>query len=167
MNTVWAQRREEVLRDCLVSPDIFHQMVERLAEFVVPYQHVLETTTGKRNVHLYLQGLLSHVPGKNAEDIATFVEVERQVVQDFIGTAPPPGIINRWSRCSSDRSSSSWAHPMGSSPSIPAASPSAARIRWASSASGVATEARSTTVRWACSWATSHATTMPCWISAY
>jgi len=88
MNTVWAQRREEVLRDCLVSPDIFHQMVERLDEFVVPYQHVLETTTGQRNVHLYLQGLLSHLPGKNAEDIATFVDVERQVIQDFIGTVP-------------------------------------------------------------------------------
>ena len=88
MNPVWAQRREEVLRDCLVSPDIFHQMVERLDEFVVPYQHVLETTTGKRNVHLYLQGLLSHLPGKNAEDIATFVDVERQVIQDFIGTVP-------------------------------------------------------------------------------
>ena len=88
MGTVWAQRREEVLRDCLVSPDIFNQMVDRLDEFVVPYQHVLETATGKRNVHLYLQGLLSHLPGKNAEAIATFVEVERQVIQDFIGTVP-------------------------------------------------------------------------------
>src|SRR5215831_18462447 len=88
MNTVWAQRREEVLRDCLVSPDIFNHMVERLAEFVVPYQHALETATGQRNVHLSLQGLLSHLPGKNAEDIATFVEVERQVIQDFIGTVP-------------------------------------------------------------------------------
>ena len=88
MNPVWAQRREEVLRDCLVSPDVFHQMVERLDEFVVPYQHVLETATGQRNVHLYLQGLLSHLPGKNAEDIATFVDVERQVIQDFIGTVP-------------------------------------------------------------------------------
>jgi hypothetical protein len=37
MNLVWAQRREEVLRDCLVSPDVFHQIVERLGEFVVPY----------------------------------------------------------------------------------------------------------------------------------
>ena len=37
MGTVWAQRREEVWRDCLVSPDVFQQMVERLAEFVVPY----------------------------------------------------------------------------------------------------------------------------------
>jgi SRSO17 transposase len=88
MNTVWAQRREEVLRDCLVSPDVFHQMVERLAEFVVPYQHVLETATGQRNVHLYLQGLLSPLPGKNAEDIAMFIDVERQVIQDFIGTVP-------------------------------------------------------------------------------
>jgi SRSO17 transposase len=54
----------------------------------VPYQHVLETEASQRNVHLYLQGLLSHVPGKNAEAIATFVDVERQVIQDFIGTVP-------------------------------------------------------------------------------
>jgi SRSO17 transposase len=88
MHTVWAQRREEILDDCLVSPDVFTQMVDRLAEFVMPYQHVLETEAVQRNVSLYLQGLLSHLPGKNAEDIATFVDVERQVIQDFIGTVP-------------------------------------------------------------------------------
>ena len=88
MHTVWAQRREEGLRACLVSPDIFHHMVERLDEFVVPYQHVLETAACQHNVHLYLQGLLSPLPGKNAEDIATFVDIERQVLQAFIGTAP-------------------------------------------------------------------------------
>jgi SRSO17 transposase len=88
MNTAWAQRREEVLRDCLVSPDVFNQMLDRLDEFVVPYQHVLDIEAGQRNVHLYLQGLLAHLPGKNAEDIATFVDVERQVIQDFIGTVP-------------------------------------------------------------------------------
>src|SRR4029453_6170107 len=88
MHPMWAQRREEVLSDCIVSPDVFTQMVNRLDEFVVPYQHALETEAGQRNVHLYLQGLLSHLPGKNAEDIATFVDVERQVIQDFIGTTP-------------------------------------------------------------------------------
>jgi SRSO17 transposase len=88
MHTVWAQRQEEVLRDCLVSPDVFTEIVDRLDEFIVPYQHVLDTKVGQRNVHLYLQGLLSHLPGKNAEDIATFVDVERQVLQDFIGTVP-------------------------------------------------------------------------------
>ena len=53
-----------------------------------PINTLLETEAGQRNVHLYLQGLLSHLPGKNAEDIATFVDVERQVIQDFIGTVP-------------------------------------------------------------------------------
>jgi SRSO17 transposase len=63
-------------------------MVERLGDFVVPYQRALETEASQRNVHLYLQGLLSHLPRKNAEDIATFVDVERQVLQDFLGTTP-------------------------------------------------------------------------------
>ena len=71
MNTVWAQRREEVLSDCIVSSDVFTEMVDRLDEFVVPYQHILETKAGQRNVHLYIQGLLSHLPGKNAEDHCT------------------------------------------------------------------------------------------------
>ena len=88
MTPAWAQRQEELLRDCIVSPDVFHSLVDRLCDFVVPYQRVLETEAGQRNVHLYLQGLLSHLPGKNAEDIATFVDVERQVIQAFIGTAP-------------------------------------------------------------------------------
>jgi hypothetical protein len=88
MTPAWAQRREEMLSDCLVFPDVFHQMVDRLGEFVVPYQHALETETGQHHMHLYLQGLLSHLERKNAEKIATFIEVERQVIQDFIGTVP-------------------------------------------------------------------------------
>jgi hypothetical protein len=86
MSTVWAQRREELLSDCIVSPDVFNHMMGRLGDFVVPYQHALET--GQHLMYLYLQGLLSHLPGKNAEDIATLVDVERQVIQDFIGTVP-------------------------------------------------------------------------------
>src|SRR5216683_2562087 len=88
MNTVWALRQEEMLSDCLVSPDVFNQMVDRLGEFVVPYQQALESEADQHPMHLYLQGLLSHVDCKNAEEIAAFVDVERQVIQDFIGTAP-------------------------------------------------------------------------------
>src|SRR6266581_827015 len=88
MNPVWAQRREEVWNDCSVSPDVFTQMVHRLGEFVVPYQHALETEVSGRHVHLYLQGLLSDLERKNAEDIATLVDVERAVMQAFIGTVP-------------------------------------------------------------------------------
>jgi DDE superfamily endonuclease len=88
MTPAWAQRQEELLRDCIVSPDVFDSMVDRLRAFVVPYQHALESEAGQRHVHLYLQGLLSHLPRKNAEQIAALVDVERWVMQDFIGTAP-------------------------------------------------------------------------------
>jgi SRSO17 transposase len=88
MTSVWVQRQEELLRDCIVPSDVFNHMVDRLGDFVLPYQHALETEAGKRNVHLYLAGLLSHLDRKNAEKIAAFVEVERLVIQEFIGTAP-------------------------------------------------------------------------------
>jgi SRSO17 transposase len=63
-------------------------MVDRLGEFVMPYQQALETEADPHSMHLYLQGLLSHLHRKNAETIAALVDVERQVIQDFIGTAP-------------------------------------------------------------------------------
>ena len=88
MTLTWAQRREELLGDCIVSPDVFNPMIDRLAAFAVPYQQALETEAAQRNMHLYLQGLVSHLPSKNAEDIAILVNVERQVIQAFIGTAP-------------------------------------------------------------------------------
>ena len=88
MTPVWAQRREELWSDCLVSPDVFNEMVDRLGEFVMPYQQALETEADPHAMHLDLQGLLSHLPRKNAEEIAAWVDVERQVMQDFIGIAP-------------------------------------------------------------------------------
>jgi hypothetical protein len=77
MALAWAQRREELLNDCIVSPGIFTPMIDRLAAFVLPYQQALETEAAQRNLHRYLHGLLSHLPSKNAEDIATFVDVQR------------------------------------------------------------------------------------------
>jgi SRSO17 transposase len=88
MTLAWAQRQEELLRDCSVPHDVFMHMVDRLREFVVPYQHALKTEAGQRNMHLYLASLLSHLNRKNAEQVATLVDVERLVMQDFIGTAP-------------------------------------------------------------------------------
>jgi SRSO17 transposase len=88
MRAMWAQRQEALLSDCVVSPDVFDHMVDRLRDFVVPYRQCLETEAGQRNVHLYLTGLLSHLDRKNAEEIAALVDVERLVMHAFIGTAP-------------------------------------------------------------------------------
>jgi hypothetical protein len=87
MTLAWAQRQADLLSDCIVSPDVFIHLVERLSEFIVPYQQALDTEAGQRNIHLYLAGLLSHLDRKNAEQIAALVDVERLVMQDFIGTA--------------------------------------------------------------------------------
>src|SRR5262249_18432908 len=70
MRAVWAQRQEELLSDCVVSPFVFDHMVDRLCDFAAPYQHCLETEAAQRNVQLYLGGLLSNLDRKNAEEIA-------------------------------------------------------------------------------------------------
>jgi len=88
MRAVWAQRQEELLSDCVVSPHVFDHMVDHLCDFAAPYQQCLETEAAQRNVQLYLAGLLSHLDRKNAEEIAALVDVERLVIQAFIGTAP-------------------------------------------------------------------------------
>jgi hypothetical protein len=41
MTPTWAQRREELLSDCIVSPDVFTPIVDRLRDFAVPYQQAL------------------------------------------------------------------------------------------------------------------------------
>ena len=56
MTSAWARRQEEVLSDCIVSPDVFTPMVDRLGEFVVPFQHALETEAGQRILHLATHG---------------------------------------------------------------------------------------------------------------
>jgi hypothetical protein len=63
-------------------------MGERLGACVLPYQQALETEADPHAMPRSLQGLLSHGDRKNAETIAALVEVERQGIQDFIGTAP-------------------------------------------------------------------------------
>jgi hypothetical protein len=65
MTPAWAQRQEELLRDCIVSPNVFGPMVDRLGKFVVPCQQALEA--GQHHAHRYLAGLLSHLNRKNAE----------------------------------------------------------------------------------------------------
>jgi hypothetical protein len=88
MTPAWAQRQAAWLRACLVSPAVFMHMVDRLCECVVPSQQAFEPEAAQRNVQRYLQGLLSHLPRTNAEDMAALVAGARLVIQEFIGTAP-------------------------------------------------------------------------------
>jgi hypothetical protein len=68
-------------------------IVDRLYDFVVPYQHALETEAGKRHVPLYLAGLLSHLDRKNAEKTPPWSM--SSVWSCKRSSAPRPGIIAR------------------------------------------------------------------------
>ena len=59
MTLAWALQREEMLSDYIVPSDVLNQMVDRLGEFVAPYQLALESESDPHPMHLYLQGLLS------------------------------------------------------------------------------------------------------------
>src|SRR6266571_4635869 len=164
MTPAWAQRQAELLRDCIVSPDVFHPMVDRLGEFVVPYQQALEAEAGQHHVHRYLAGLLSHLNRKNAEQIAALVDVERQIMQDFIGTAPwdHRPLIHVLVGQVADR--------LGEPDGVIAFDPSSFPKRGTHSV-GVKRQwcghrSKATTVRSASSWDTSLAMSMPCSTSA-
>ena len=70
MLAAWALRQKALLSDCIGSPDVFHQMVDRRGDCVVPYPHARETKAGKRQVPLSLAGLLAHLDRQHAETIA-------------------------------------------------------------------------------------------------
>ena len=87
MTPAWAQRKEELLSDCIVSPEVFNPMVDRLHGFVVPYQHALEAEAGGHHAHLYLSGLLSHLRRRSRPWSMSSHRSCRTSL------APPPGII--------------------------------------------------------------------------
>lgn len=73
-------------------------MVDRRGECVMPSQKAREAEAHQPHVHRDLAGRLSHLHRKHAETIAALVAVERQVIQDGIGTAPGEQwpFINVW-----------------------------------------------------------------------
>jgi hypothetical protein len=97
-DTGGAQRQEELLRDCIVSPNVFGPMVDGLDEFVVPYQQALEA--GQHHVHRYLAGLLSHLNRKNAETIVASVRRCHDVLESLqIRDAPCIAIFSSRQEC--------------------------------------------------------------------
>ena len=90
MTPAWTLRQEELLRDCIVSPDVFNSIVDRLCAFVMPYNTRLRPRPASAMSTSTFRAVV-HLPRKNAEMIAALVDVERLVLQR--SSAPPPGII--------------------------------------------------------------------------
>jgi SRSO17 transposase len=80
-------RKEELLADCQVPPEVFSGIIGRLERFAQPYIACLRRPEQRVHAQTYVQGLLSDLKRKNAEAIAYRHDEDRQGLQTFIGTA--------------------------------------------------------------------------------
>jgi SRSO17 transposase len=78
-------RKEQLLAGCQVSPTVFDGVISRLEDFAQPFAASLPSPESRHHWRTYLAGLLSDVERKNAESIAYRYDLDRQVLQRFIG----------------------------------------------------------------------------------
>ncbi len=85
-------RKEEILKDCEVSPEVFEGMMERLAPFAEPFVDRLQRSEQRQYAHTYIGGLLTGMQRKSAEGIAYYFDQDRRGLQHFLGISP-------WEHC--------------------------------------------------------------------
>jgi SRSO17 transposase len=85
MDRRFTLRRAELLADSEVGADDFTDIVQRLEKFVKPFVTSLPSPESQAHGQTYLSGLLSDVARKNTESIAYRHDIDRQVLQRFIG----------------------------------------------------------------------------------
>jgi SRSO17 transposase len=81
-------RLDELREDAEVPPGLLHGLTPRLERFLQPFVASLQRDEQRRNARHYVQGLLSDLPGKDAESIAYLHDRDRQGLQKFLGQAP-------------------------------------------------------------------------------
>ena len=81
-------RKQEILEESEIQPQVVHGMLKRLEQFIKPFINSLGRVEPKINAHLYISGLLSDLERKNIESIAYRYDQDRRALQRFIGTAP-------------------------------------------------------------------------------
>src|SRR3954453_17965956 len=88
-------RKQQLLDECDVPPEVFQGGLERLADFARPFAECLVRQEQRDHARTYLAGLVSDLKRKTAESIAYRHDQERHGLQPF----PGRGTSWRW-RCS-------------------------------------------------------------------
>ena len=157
-------RKQQLLDECDVAPEVFRGGVERLAEFARPFADCLVRREQRDHTRTYLAGLVSDLKHKNAESIAYLHDQERHACSS--SSATRPGITGRCCASWPARSAARSAAPTACSSSTPRRSPRRETPRSACSGNGAVGSARSTTARSASSSPTSRTMSMPWSMSA-
>jgi SRSO17 transposase len=87
MQQRFQKRKEEMLAQCEVAPQIFDDMIKRLDTFTTGYVSHLCRKEQRVHAELYLGGLMSDLDRKNIESIAYRSGEDRHGLQRFIGSA--------------------------------------------------------------------------------
>jgi SRSO17 transposase len=80
-------RKQQLLDECEVPPEVFRGGPERLAEFARPFAECLVRQEQKGHARTYLAGLVSDLEHKNAESIAYRHDQDRHGLQHFVGSS--------------------------------------------------------------------------------
>jgi SRSO17 transposase len=86
--TEFRTRKEELLDECEVAPQVFARVMPRLERFMKPFVDSLIRREQIEHANTFVQGLLSDLEHKNAESIAYRFGQERMPLQWFLGVSP-------------------------------------------------------------------------------
>jgi SRSO17 transposase len=78
-------RKQQLLADCQVPAATFRGAIRRLEAFAQPFIDSMPSPETQGYSRIYLAGLLSDLPRKNAEAIAYRNDLDRQRIQEFLG----------------------------------------------------------------------------------
>lgn len=80
-------RKEAMLAECEVSPEVFRGVDNRLLKFAESFAELLTQPAQREHAGDYLSGLISDLERKNVESIAYRHDQDRRNLQHFIGCA--------------------------------------------------------------------------------
>ena len=80
-------RKQQLLDECEIPPEVFRGGIERLAEFARPFAEGLARREQKDHARTYLAGLVSDLKHKTAESIAYRHDQDRHGLQHFVGSS--------------------------------------------------------------------------------
>lgn len=80
-------RKQEMLAECEVAPEIFEGVQDRMIEFIHPFADLMRQPSQREHASGYVSGLVSDLERKNIESIAYRLDQDRRNLQHFVGTA--------------------------------------------------------------------------------
>jgi SRSO17 transposase len=87
MEADYEARRQELMDECKVAPQVFDQVKQRLERFMGPFIESLVRREQVDHAQTFVQGLLSDLDHKNVESIAYRFGQDRMPLQWFVGVS--------------------------------------------------------------------------------